>query len=132
VLKKILYAIFLIGLIGVGVALFVLFKPHKKVENTKGMTVEATLLAKEYSENESAANTKYLNQAVEVKGVVATVEKNQDGWTVITLESGDPMNAVMCTMREKDVTATKGQNVRIKGFCSGYNFGVLLTDCIIK
>jgi hypothetical protein len=102
------------------------------VENEKGIPVAAMTLAKEYGENENTANAKYLNKALEVSGTVATVEKNQDGGTVITIDTGDPMNAIMCTMREKSVSINQGQAIKVKGFCSGYNFGVLLTDCIIK
>jgi len=132
-LKKILIALFIFIIIGAGTAIYLWNKPHTKVEDVMGININAPELAKQYQANEKAADTKYLNKVMEVSGTVSETDKNQDGGTMIVLETGDPIAVIQCGMREKAITAAKGQKVVIKGFCSGNGItGVTLTDCIIK
>jgi hypothetical protein len=132
-IKKILIAISLLALIGVGTGIYVWYKPHKKVEDVKGISVTAESLSKEYNANEKEADTKYLNKAIEVSGRIGEIDKNQDGGIMVVLKTGDPMAGVQCAMRDKNVSVATGQDVTIKGFCSGNGItGVSLTDCVIK
>jgi hypothetical protein len=133
VLKKILLAVTVLIIIGVCTGIYLWFKPHEKVENKKGVVITAVALAQEYGANEQQADTKYLNKALEVSGKVSSIEKNQDGGLAITLDTGDPMAGVQCTMRDRNVQINKDQDVTIKGFCSGHSIlGVSLTDCVVK
>lgn len=132
-LKKILIAIFVCILIGVGTGIYLWNKPHKKVEDIKGIQISAAALAQDYKNNEQAADAKYLNKVIEVNGVIDEIDKNEDSGTMIVLQTGDPMAGVQCTMREKNIAPVKGQHVTIKGFCSGNGItGVTLTDCVSK
>lgn len=108
---------------------------NKKLDNAedvKGISISAVEITKEYNADEKAANAKYLNKAIEVSGTISGVSKNQDGGIVVTLDSGDPMAEVQCTLRDSTANPEKGKNVVIKGFCGGNNMGVVLTRCIIK
>ena len=108
-------------------------KPAKNAATEKvDITISATDLAKAFVTDEKAANGKYLDKNIQVSGTVAETDKNQDGGLMVVLETGDPMNEVQCTMQDKNATATKGQTLTIKGFCSGNNMGVALRDCVIK
>lgn len=132
-LKKILIVAVILGAIGGGVGWYMWHKPHPKVEDATGIAITATNLAKEYAADEKATDAKYLNKAIEVTGTVSETETNQDGGLMVILDSGDPTSGVQCTMRDKTAKAAKGQNLTIKGFCSGNSItGVLLTDCVIK
>lgn len=96
------------------------------------MEVSVAELTTAFSENETAANEKYLNQALTVKGTVMETEQNQDGGLVIILAGDDPMATVQCTMRDKDVTVNTGDVVTVKGKCTGSSlFGVLLSGCVL-
>jgi hypothetical protein len=131
--KKILIAILVLGIIGAAVGYYEWNKPHQKVEDSVGIALTAAQLSKEYAADEKAANAKYLNKAIEVSGMVSEVDKNQDGGLMVILDTGDPMTGVQCTMRDKGVTVNKGQTVTLKGFCSGSGItGVTLTDCVIN
>jgi len=133
VLKRIIVILSIILLLGIATAVYLWNLPHKKVENVVGIRATAVGLAKEYAANEQQANTKYLNKAITVSGVISEVDKNQDGGTMVILDSGDPMAGVQCSMRDKGAAMTKGQTITIKGFCSGNGItGVSLTDCVIK
>lgn len=131
-LKKIIIAVLLLGAIGVGTGIYMWNKKPETVDNKKGVAITATDLAAAYTANEETANTQYLNKVIEVNGIIGETEQNQDGGSMIILQTGDPMAEVQCAMREKGVTVAKGASVTIKGFCSGSGMtGVSLTDCII-
>ncbi len=130
---RILIGLVVIGAIGAGVAYKMWTKPHPKAEDQKGIAITTVALAKEYGADEKAADAKYLNKVIEVTGIVGESEKNQDGGLMVVLQTEDPTAGVQCAMREKNITVSKGQNVTIKGFCSGNGItGVSLTDCVIK
>lgn len=128
--SSILFIITSVLALGVVIAWFYINQPVEKVENVQGIKVSATSLANAYTEDEKAANTQYISKALEVTGIVAEVSKNQDGKTVVLLESNDPMSGVQCTMRDAKKTPVVGEQVSIKGFCNGYTMVVLLSDCV--
>jgi hypothetical protein len=133
VIKRILIIVFIVAAVGLAIGIYQWNKPHSKVENAKSIVVTANGLSKDYIADEKGANVKYLNKAIEVSGVVSEVDKNQDGGLMLVLQTDDPVAGIQCSMRDKGATATKGQNVVIKGFCSGSDIaGVSLTDCVIK
>jgi len=135
--KKILYGFVAIVLIGIAAGLYMWNKPHKKVEDAKGIAISAADLFKAYSADESKANELYLDKnsdkALDVSGAVDEIDKDQDGGVLLLLETGDPMAKVICRMRENSISAAKGQKVRVKGFCTGSDItGVRLTDCVLE
>ena len=131
--KKIVIVGLLLALIGVCTGIYLWNKPAKKVENSKGIAISAADLSKEYGADEKAADAKYLNKAIEVSGTISEIDNNQDGGVMVIMQTADPATGVQCTMREKGITVTKGQNIVIKGFCSGNGItGVSLTDCVVK
>lgn len=105
-------------------------KPPDTVAGKKGLPVTATELCKAFDDNEAAANTRYLNQALDVTGTVLSLERNQDGKQVIMLECSDLTQGVQCTM-SNEVAVTTGETITIKGFCNGYTLVVLLSDAIL-
>lgn len=130
--KIILFIILAGALIGGAVGLYMWNKPHEQIENVKGIEITVSELAAAFSENEAQANEKFLNQAITVNGTVTETQKNQDGGLVIILAGDDPMATVQCTMRDKDVTADVGDQVTVKGKCTGSSlFGVLLSGCVL-
>lgn len=132
-MKKIVLVLLILVVIAGGVGYMMWNKPHKKVEDAKGIAITSIQLTKEFAADENAANQKYLNKAIDVTGVVSDYSKNQDGGVVITLQGVDDMSGVQCTMRDKGATTEKGKTVTVKGFCSGYLMSMVsLTDCIIK
>ena len=132
-IKKIFITVLVLILIGVGTGFYLWNKPHKKVENAKSIAITAATLAKDYSTNEKDADAKYLNKAIDVSGTISEVDKNQDGGVMIVLQTDDPTAGVQCALRDKGANPVKGQNIEIKGFCSGNGItGVSLTDCVIK
>lgn len=128
--KKTLLLILFAGVIAV--IAFVTFKWNEApatVNGKKGIKITAEDLTNAFEQNEANANASYLNKIIEVSGVIAEVNKNQDGKTVLLLASSDPLSGVQCTMKDSGVF-TINQKITIKGFCNGYTMVVLLNDCI--
>lgn len=129
--------ILLVLIVAGGVIAFAMWnKPHPKAENEKGIPVTAPELYKAYTENEQQANERYLNKVLRVSGKVLSQEKNQDGQLVAILAAQPGTDelmpsGIMCTMRDQGVSLTEGQEVVLKGFCTGYTGDVHLSDCII-
>jgi len=131
--RKILLAILTLALIGVATVIYLWNKPPEKVEDKTGIAITATALTKEFADDEQKANEQYLGKVIEVTGTVMETEPKQDGTLMIMLDAGDPLVGVQCSMREKGITVKSGQNLKIKGFCSGSGLlGVTLTDCIVQ
>ncbi len=128
--KILLWVIAGILLTGIITGIVLWNKPHATVDNKKGIAVSAEALADSFIQNEEAANSTYLNQVVEVNGVIAEVSRNQEGKNVLLLESSDPLSGVQCTMRDTGRNFETGTEVRIKGFCNGFTTVVLLSECI--
>jgi len=83
-----------------------------------------------YSRDEVSANAIYLDKAIVVSGEIAELNINQADQTVVILKTGDPISGIVCTIKEKPATPLQiGQQVKIKGFCSGYISDVVLRDC---
>lgn len=122
-----------ISLAVIAIALMIIFvwnKPHRDVADEKGTRVTAAALQQAYASNEATANAQYLDKTLEVSGVVAGTEKNQDGKTVVYLD--DALSGVGCTLRDAGAVVKEGQAIVVKGFCSGTNgMGVTMRECVV-
>ena len=132
-MKKIVYAILLIGLIGGGIGIYQYNKPHKKMTTaTSDFTVSALDLFTEFESDENLSNEKYLDKVVGVSGTVQEV-KEEDGVTSVTLNSGG-MFGVICQLDQltehKRTTFAIGENVSFKGICTGLLMDVVLVRCV--
>jgi len=130
-MRKFLLILVVFLAIAGGFAYYQWNKPHKTVEAEDAIQISAQQLFSEYSTDEGAADHKYLNKALQVTGNIAVIDVNQDNQRYIILQSDDPLNGIMCTMRDDNWTAQVGQKVAVKGYCSGFVSDVKLTDCII-
>lgn len=116
---------------GFVVGYFIWNKPQREVENEKGIEITSAQLVKDYQANETEANKKYLDKAIQVSGTVTDIKKNQDGNTAITLGSDDAFTGVFCTLKENPGNAVAGSAVVIKGICSGMLTDVRLREAVI-
>ncbi len=103
---------------------------HRSVDDETAINVSAVQLVKEYQANEHAANAKYLNKAVEIKGVIAKKDKDQAGNVTLTLKSGDPFAGVFCTLKNKQFDG-RDSVVSVKGICTGFLSDVVLNGAIV-
>jgi tRNA_anti-like len=107
-------------------------KPNRLVENETAIVIGATKLFDTYEKSESVADTKYLNQVLEVTGKVSEISANMDNKKVILLETSNPMFGVRCTMQDSLISIQVGTTITIKGICTGYLSDVVITNGILK
>lgn len=134
-MKKYLFSFGLIGLVGIGFGIYMYNKPHKDIKKiTADFKIEANQLLAEFEENESAANTKYLDKLIEVKGIVREVSSNDEGNISVILESENPLSGVICQLDNLATHENKsfepGEKVAFKGLCTGMLMDVVLVRCV--
>ena len=131
-IKKIIGLVIVLGLIG---AIFGYQQYAKTLDKTADLKSDITLNAQDlflaYESDESAANKKFLDKIVEVKGVVAST-KEDDGKSNIYLETEDMLANIACQMENKLIKVPKeGTTVTIKGVCTGYLSDVVLVRAVL-
>ncbi|MGV9012988.1 MAG: OB-fold protein [Flavobacteriales bacterium] len=107
-------------------------RPAQAADRTVELAVTASTLFNAFVQDETVAGKVYNDKVVEVIGVVRDVKIDADNNVDVLVETGDPIGAVVCEFAAGEkVAAMKGDSVRIKGFCAGYNLDVLLQRCSI-
>ena len=134
--KRILLIVFLVGLVA---AYFVYDNFLKTAPSMKRLDAEYQVNAvpfySEFDENEEAANAKYLNKIVEVKGIVESVETPEGRLPIISLKT-DGFGVVKCTMEsaldDDELDRLKpNATVTLRAECIGVLLDVLLIRSII-
>ncbi len=136
-LRNLFLALVVVGALGGYYAYRQWNKPHREVEQAEAAkSVDATALFEEFSSDETAANEKYLDQIVQVCGSVASVsEGDGDAQITIQLATGG-MGVVLCSLdpeKYSDIPSgiKEGQQVCLKGICTGYLMDVVLDRCVL-
>ena len=129
-MKKILLLILALGITGAGIGYYMYNKPVASLEKKKAdAEVTADQLITAYETDEKAADSLYLGKVVQVKGKVSAVAQ-EEGRTKIQLETANPISLIICEMEDSTTVAEvkSGDQVTIKGMCSGYLSDVILVQ----
>lgn len=134
--KKIIIAILILSIIGGFFGYKIYNKPHVNVAKTSSdITINASDLLNDFATDEASANTKYLDKIIEVKGEISSL-KIEDGKGIVSLKTNDDFGSVRCTLSEtatqKMNTLKEGDQVTVKGICTGYLMDVILVKSEIK
>lgn len=99
------------------------------------ITIQATELTKAFGDDEAKANSMYLDKAVAVSGTVAAVEQDDKGAYTIMLNGDSALSNVSCQLDERHnddgASVKEGDNITIKGFCTGMLMDVVLIRCAV-
>lgn len=134
--KKIIFGILLLFFFGAIIGYKIYNKPHVNVAQEKAaISSTASVLLEAFSTDETAANLKYLGKIIQVKGVISKIEiVNKKG--SISLETEALFGSVLCTLTPEESLSIKelkiGQEILLKGICTGFLMDVVLVKCIIK
>ncbi|MDP4220606.1 MAG: hypothetical protein Q8896_09220 [Bacteroidota bacterium] len=125
-------AVVLLGIAGYGYYQY--SRGNADLTNTKAdVCIAAPALFKEFSENEGAANAKYLNKVTCARGVLKAVSTDHTGSVSLALDSGDPIADVSCQLDARHIEEAKklhtGDTVNVTGICSGMLTDVVLVRC---
>ena len=129
--KLVLSLIVLVLVVAAGAAGYLFFKPHRSIDRSSLIRVNADSLYLSFQADEAAANQRYLDKALEITGTISALQTNQQGQTVVLLDTGDLMGAVACTLKTPVKDAANGKTVVVRGFCSGYLSDVVIRDAEI-
>lgn len=142
--KRIILGFFAVAIIGG--AWFGYSEYNRKVKDLANVTAEVTAQANNliaaFEQNETAANAKYLDKIIAVKGSIKKVEEDEQGYFSIILGDEGSMSSVRCSMDplhvKEIVNVKEGAEVTIKGACTGFNADellgsdVMLNRCVIE
>jgi len=111
-------------------------KPHINVsKSSPEFFVVSKMLLEDFTNNEVQANSKYLDEIVQVEGTISEITEDQMLNSIITLTPENAFGSVICHLspeeKQKVNTYKKGQKVVIKGICTGYLMDVILVKCVI-
>ena len=113
-------------------------KPADLTDMKASMEMSATDLIKAFSEDETKANEKYTAKDVilAVKSKIISIDKDAKGLNTIMLGSETDLSSVSCQMDSlHNADAEKlqpGQDVTVKGICTGFLTDVILVRCVIQ
>ena len=135
-MKKLIGIGFLLALLGLGVGYFMYNKPHQNMEKAEAdMTLESTALFSAFEANEAEANEKYLDKVSKISGTVKEVNTDEEGNISLTLESGNELFGVICQMdnltKQEKTDFKIGEQVTLKGICTGMLMDVVLVRCVV-
>jgi len=135
--KKSIIIIVVLSIIssGIYIAISIYNKPHIDVaKTTPDISIPSQKLLEDFESDENTANSKYLDKIIQVSGQIKELDAS-NGNAVIELNDGLSISSVMCHMSPKNnkdcLSLKKGQNITVKGICTGYLLDVILIDCSI-
>jgi hypothetical protein len=133
--RKIIIGSIFIAALAISAGFFLYQKPSERIVSAKARySLHATQLYDEFDRNESEANAKYLNTVVSVRGVISEISPVDDTGVTIVLESRNPLFGVSCQLPNgnKGEILRRGQEVQVKGLCTGKLMDVVLVKSIIQ
>jgi hypothetical protein len=128
--KLFVFALPMIVIVIAAVGWYQFNKPQRDVAELSAQPVMAASLFRDYSANETAANKMYLNKALEVSGKVLEVKQTPQAQQQVILDSGDPIFGIACTLSQPAPDLKPGDEVTIKGICTGYLNDVILINSL--
>ncbi len=98
-------------------------KPHKDVKDAASVKITAVELYNIFITDSAKARASYVDKIVQVSGEITQVSLNQQAQQVILIKTAVAGASINCTMEEKAVGLKAGDNIMVKGICSGYISG---------
>jgi len=97
--------------------------------------ISADSLVIKFEKDEQKANLLYLGKPIEVTGLIAEINNQQDTLVTIALGKKEDMHKVSCLLDANHTNEIKrykvGDNIMLRGICNGYLLDVELNRCVI-
>lgn len=131
--KRVLFFVLaILCLLIAGWAYYLYQKPRAGVTGTKAdFAISAPALYKEFTMNEEAATKKYVDKVLQVTGKVQQIDSMQGNVNVI-LYADVADGGVNCTFAGNENIPKAGEEVVIKGRCTGFLMDVSLVDAELE
>lgn len=134
------FKILLIGLILIIISLFFIINLYNKPfidikKSTSKLEITAQEILNDYRADENSANEKYVDNLIQIKGEIADISFAK-GISIITLKDTSGLSSIICQMLPEDnlnvLKLKKGNQVLIKGICTGYLIDVMMVRCVLN
>ena len=112
---------------------------HRKPDDISGFQpsekIKFSVIVNGYQNDETIANKQFLGKIIQVSGPVTDIIKQQD--TIINVFIGDlnSLHKVSCLLDKRNAGSidkySKGNDITIKGICTGFLLDVELNRCVI-
>jgi hypothetical protein len=102
-------------------------------KKTADFEISAKELVENFEMNEDSANSRYLGKIVLIKGNISNISE-QDDVVSVYLKADEDLAGVLCSFDPKSINLQSlkvGNELQIKGICSGYLLDVVLNKCTI-
>jgi hypothetical protein len=132
-LKIALFVVSFIAISAILAALYMFNLNHTDMSRAKpDFIITASALQKDFEVNETAASSKFMNKILEVSGPVISVTPAGSNIN-ISLKTGSDISSVLCTFTtlKKHSDFKSGDEITVRGQCSGFLVDVLLNNCAI-
>lgn len=132
--KIALFFVLFVAIGGILTALILYNKKHLDTSKAKpDFVLSSIALEKEFESSETAASAKYVNKVLEIKGTIVSVTPADSSNTNISLKTENELSSVICTfhMLEDPSMFKAGEEITIRGECSGFLMDVLLNNCSV-
>lgn len=115
----------LLGLVVVGVlyGMYLYNKGPRSVKNEEGVKISASELYADFMKDSALANKKYIDNIIEVSGVVGRINQNQQNQALVILNTNESGASINCTMEGVADKIKEKDSVTIKGICTGIGMG---------
>ncbi len=126
-------AVIVLILLGAVVVYFWTFRKSDTSVSSKKADYEmdAIALLQSFEKDENMANEKYLGKVIVVQGDVNDI--SEDSLTVtIHLNANNDLSGIICSFNKSVLEpqkVIKGDNIKVKGICTGYLLDVVLNKC---
>jgi hypothetical protein len=134
-MKNLLYAALLISVLVGAYA----YKEYNRAPETMAtaksdLSVTAAEVYQAFGADEAAANAKYLDKTITMKGKVSS-SSTEEGVTSITLFADSETGGVICKLdpltQHAQTNFAEGEEITLKGICTGYLLDVVVERCVV-
>lgn len=134
--KTLLFVALIVVLAVAGFAYLQYNKPHRDTAaETPAYTLTAAALFAEYSTDEAAANAKYVDKLLLVRGTITGISVAEDSTVSIMLQTADPVFGVGFRLLPAEAAKIQGlqvgDKVQLKGICTGKLMDVVLVRGVL-
>jgi len=138
-MKKIIWFALAVVLIGIIIGIFMWLYAFRKADisvasKKADIEIKAADLLKNFTDNEDTANKTYLDKVVLVSGIIDKISEDSTSVSIY-IKNPEDMAGVMCGFNKAAIdksTLKKGDEIRIKGICTGYLMDVVLNKCALE
>jgi hypothetical protein len=124
-----------VALAGILAALYMFNLKHTDMAKARpDFKITSTVLQKAFEDDETTASKLYINKILEVTGKIASVKPPAENKFIsISLVTGSDLSSVICTFPaiSDPSTLSVGEEITLRGECSGFLMDVLLNNCAI-